>query len=110
MRGADERMILDRDSNQCFICGSEADCAHREPELSGWRSRQAWQRRADYLENTGRTEAQMYRPAISPPAVALPTLKTPASRENGPELGEPLEQARGRVRRLGEAYSALRGW
>jgi hypothetical protein len=104
--------MTDRDSDTCFICRAIGDCAHRESELSGWRSRQAWQRRADYLENTGRAEADIYRPAISPPAVALPTrepartLKMPLVRE----LAEPLEQARGGVRSMGGAYSALRGW
>ena len=93
---------LDRDTDTCWTCGSHGDCAHREPELRGWRSRQAWQRRADYLENTGRAEGHMYRPVIAEPVAVVTT--SPESeiapvarqREKGPDPAKPLERTRPR--------------
>ena len=90
--------MTDRDHDVCFVCGSTGDCAHREPELHGWRSRQAWQRRADYLENTGRAEGHMYRPVIAEPVAVVTT--SPESeiapvarqRENGPDPANYPEQ------------------
>jgi hypothetical protein len=109
----------------CFICQSPGECSHREPDLRGWRSRQAYDRRQSYLADAGRAAivpAQQPTRAIAQPPVAPVIL--PASAEAleeavallmplvfAPEatlMPKPLEQAAGSPRRKGEEWGSKR--
>ena len=98
----------------CFICGSEHSCEHREPELRGWRSRAALIRsrnREDAVRNALLVAAQRVVEAARVKLPPVPREITETAVEHPTHaMVEPLEQARGRVRSMGESYSALRGW